>query len=184
MPKQRPGLLPAVSLYYLFDAKPMAWQRAVQMETAQGKEYHFNPSDGYERKLNRFANEQIPLAEPFTGPLAVVVNLRFQHGKHGDIDNTIKSIFDGLSPKTDKTTGQWTRPGIWRSDKIIKKVTVEIFYEPDLEPCSEIIVYAHKPRRWTERVRIAALHWWTKISNSAGRGKCKACGCDPQKAFE
>lgn len=161
LPKQAKDIGPVFPLLYRFDLRPKAQERA--RTNKYGYNYTPQPTRDYESEINAQAMAQHPLPEPFTADLAVVINLRFRDGRNGDIDNIAKSLLDGMSPRYQNA--EMIRPGVWRTDKIIKKMHVEIFYDREAVPCSEVIVYRHHARPWANRLRSQVIWLWIKIAD-------------------
>ncbi len=159
LPKQAKDIGPVYPLLYCFGLRPKAQERS--RTNKYGYNYTPQPTRDYESDINAQAMAQHPLPEPFTADIALVINLRFRDGRNGDIDNIIKSLLDGMSPKYQDA--EMIRPGVWRTDKIVKRVTVEIFYDRDAAPCSEVIVYRHTPRTWANRLRIQIIGLYVKV---------------------
>jgi len=153
--------VPVRPLFYRFDLKPQAQERMRTRTFDSGKVVRYMPSSKYQLEINRLAQEQNALFEPFTGDLACIMSFRLPHRRHGDLDNLVKAVLDGMAPKY--KDGRIELMGVFRSDKVIKKLHTEIFYEENCKPAIEVIIYKHNSRAWLARLCVSSVLAWERI---------------------
>lgn len=157
LPKQQKDLGPDVPLVFCFALKPEPAKRLRSRITKQLKIQTWTPREtvDYENEINKLALQQHLIPEPFTARLELILNFRFQSERHGDIDNVVKAVLDGMQPKYRQDC---VRPGVFRNDFCIKRISAEIFYDRERLPELQVILQRYKSRPWSGRLTADACN--------------------------
>ncbi len=174
LPPKIPNLAPPIPLLFVFHVRGQAKERQRTRRFKSGAIGHYTPQStvDFENLINAQAMAQHNITEPFTADLAITIYFRVKHRRHGDIDNMVKSVLDGMQPVY--KDGIMKRPGIFRNDKCIKKLSTEMFYELEAEPCIEVILHRHTSQPWIARLARNVILLAEKVSRWLGQSdSCK-----------
>lgn len=113
---------------YVFPIKPLALDRP----RYGGNMHDTAKNRAYKDALAEYAALVHPFGEPFVGDLRVMINFYVSSRVHGDIDNLIKGILDGVQSRRKQVKGKWVRsPGVvMNDDKQVKALSASFVYIP------------------------------------------------------
>lgn len=127
-------------IYYRFDMRPLPKERARAFKQ-RGRMRTFTPqrTKEYELLIEQATSLQHPFEQPLEGDLIANVNFYFENRIHGDLDNCLKAILDGMQGVA------------FKNDKQIRGFNVHAFYFDELdederrERTEVIITHRKKP---------------------------------------
>ncbi|MDE1971134.1 MAG: RusA family crossover junction endodeoxyribonuclease [Patescibacteria group bacterium] len=133
---------------YIFRHDAQSKQRA-----RSGDSGHYTPKKTreYEGAIAESTKMQHPMLSPFTGKIFTEIHF-FTDAYHRDIDNMVKSIWDGM--QTRRHNGNITHTGAFKNDNQIDGLFARRWFEPDeskhrteviIRPVTEKMIFAPGP---------------------------------------